>query len=81
MESKQKFRPDPHLRLMDQVRQVLRYHHCACRTEKTYCDWADMRNHLEKVKPRGQTPLASHNFSGVGQKHTNYNTVCRWKMH
>jgi hypothetical protein len=24
---------------MDQVRQVLRYHHYAYRTENTYCDW------------------------------------------
>jgi hypothetical protein len=24
---------------MDQVRQVLRYHHYAYRTEQTYCDW------------------------------------------
>lgn len=39
MENKQKFKPDPNLRLMDQVRQVLRYHHYAYRTEKTYCDW------------------------------------------
>lgn len=35
MENKQKFKPDPNLRLMDQVRQVLRYHHYAYRTEKT----------------------------------------------
>jgi len=27
------------LRLMDQARQVLRYHHYAYRTERTYCDW------------------------------------------
>ena len=33
------FRPDPKLKLMDQVRQVLRYHHYAYRTEKSYCDW------------------------------------------
>jgi len=39
MENKAKFRPDPHLKLMDQVRQVLRYHHYAYRTEQTYCDW------------------------------------------
>ena len=39
MENKQKFRPDPNLKLMDQVRQVLRYHHYAYRTEHTYCDW------------------------------------------
>jgi hypothetical protein len=35
MENSIKFRPDPKLRLMDQVRQVLRYHHYAYRTEQT----------------------------------------------
>jgi len=39
MENKRRFRPDPDLKLMDQVRQVLRYHHYAYRTENTYCDW------------------------------------------
>lgn len=39
MEIKKKFRPDPNLKLMDQVRQVLRYYHYAYRTEQTYCDW------------------------------------------
>ena len=39
MENYPKFRPDSNLRLMDQVRQVLRYHHYAYRTERTYCDW------------------------------------------
>ncbi len=39
MESKRKFRPDPNLKLMDQVRQVMRYHHYAYRTEQTYHDW------------------------------------------
>lgn len=37
--SKNKFRPNPDLRLMDQVREVLRYYHYAYRTEQTYCDW------------------------------------------
>ena len=37
MESKAKFRPDPKLKLMDQVREVLRYNHYAFRTEQTYC--------------------------------------------
>ena len=27
------------MKLLDQVRQVLRYHHYAYRTEQTYCDW------------------------------------------
>ena len=39
MENKNKFRPDPQLKLLYQVRQVMRYHHYAYRTEKTYCDW------------------------------------------
>ncbi len=39
MENKIKFRPHPGSKLMDQVRQVLRYHHYSYRTEKTYCDW------------------------------------------
>ena len=34
-----KFKPDPSLKLMDQVRQVMRYHHYALTTEKTYCKW------------------------------------------
>ncbi|MFO7750093.1 MAG: phage integrase N-terminal SAM-like domain-containing protein, partial [Desulfobacteraceae bacterium] len=28
-----------HLKLMDQVRQILRYHHYSYRTEQTYCAW------------------------------------------
>ena len=34
-----KFRPNPSLKLMDQVREVLRYHHFAYRTKQTYCQW------------------------------------------
>ncbi len=43
MENKQnpkpKFKPNSSLRLMDQVREVLRYHHYAYRTEQSYCQW------------------------------------------
>ncbi|MEA2084885.1 MAG: phage integrase N-terminal SAM-like domain-containing protein, partial [Thermodesulfobacteriota bacterium] len=39
MENKKKFKPDAGLKLMDQIRQVLRYHHYAYRTEQTYCSW------------------------------------------
>ena len=39
MENEPKFRPDPSLKLMEQVRRVLRYRHYAYSTEKTYCDW------------------------------------------
>ena len=37
--SKPKYLPDPDLKLMDQVRQVMRYYHYAYRTESAYCDW------------------------------------------
>ncbi len=37
--SKLKFHPNPELKLMDQVREVLRYHHYSYRTEQTYCQW------------------------------------------
>ncbi len=35
----QKFRPNPKAKLMDQVREVLRYNHYAYTTEKSYCNW------------------------------------------
>jgi integrase len=34
-----KFRPNPGLKLMDQVREVLRYYRYAYRTEQTYSHW------------------------------------------
>ena len=39
MGNRPKFRPDPDAKLMDQVREVLRYHHYTYRTESTYCQW------------------------------------------
>ncbi len=39
MDSKKKFVPDKNHKLMDQVRETLRYYHYAYRTEQTYCDW------------------------------------------
>ena len=39
METKPKFKPDGGLKLMDQVRQAMRYYHYAYRTEQTYSDW------------------------------------------
>ena len=41
METKSKFHPNPHLKLMDQVREVLRYRCFAYCTEQAYCQ----RNH------------------------------------
>jgi integron integrase len=37
--NKPKFRPNPGLKLMDQVREVLRYYHYAYRTEQSYSHW------------------------------------------
>ena len=39
MENKKKFTPNPDLKLLDQVRETLRYYHYARSTEKTYCQW------------------------------------------
>ena len=33
------FRPNPNAKLLDQCREVLRFHHLAYRTEQTYVDW------------------------------------------
>ena len=37
MEHKPLFYPNPDLKLMEQVREVLRYYHYAYRTEQAYC--------------------------------------------
>ena len=39
MNKSAKFIPDKKLKLMEQVRQVLRYHHYSYRTEQSYCEW------------------------------------------
>ncbi|HEB51407.1 MAG TPA: integron integrase [Desulfobulbus sp.] len=39
MENNPGFRPNPELKLMDQVREVLRYYHYSYRTESAYCQW------------------------------------------
>ena len=40
-----RFRPNGKLKLMDQVKEVLRFHHYAIRTEQTYCNW--IRRYLD----------------------------------
>lgn len=52
--SKPKFKPNPSLKLMDQVREVLRYHHYAYRTEQSYCQWIlrYIRFHGGKTHPK-----------------------------
>ena len=67
MNSKSKFRPNPKLKLMDQVRQVLRYHHYAYRTEQTYCEWIvhylkfyDYKKHPNKMGKTEIEKFLSH---------------------
>ena len=54
MENKQIFRPNPKLKLMEQVREVLRYHHYAYRTEQTYRHWIGRYIHFfgDKIHPK-----------------------------
>ncbi len=44
-----KYQPKPG-KLMDQVREVLRYHHYAYSTERTYCDWIVRFIHFNGTK-------------------------------
>ncbi|MEA3361963.1 MAG: integron integrase [Thermodesulfobacteriota bacterium] len=39
MEEPPRFKPNPDLKLMDQVREVLRYYNYALKTEQAYCQW------------------------------------------
>lgn len=54
MENKPKFRPNSKNKLMDQVREVMRFHHYAYRTESAYCQWIQrFINHYDgKQHPR-----------------------------
>ena len=54
MDDNTKFKPNPDLRLLDQVREVMRYNHYKYRTEQTYCDWITrfIKYHHCKKHPR-----------------------------
>jgi integron integrase len=54
MDKKPQFKPNSELKLMDQVREVLRYHHYSYRTENTYCQWIVryIRFHGSKTHPK-----------------------------
>jgi integron integrase len=67
METKTKFKPDPRLKLMEQVRETLRYFHYALSTERTYCNWIlryikfyGMRVHPKDMGPRHVERFLSH---------------------
>ena len=67
MENKIKFTPNPELKLMEQVRETLRYYHYAKSTEKTYCQWIlrflqfyDYKRHPKDMGTREVERFLSH---------------------
>jgi site-specific recombinase XerD len=67
MENKRKFTPNPELKLMDQVRETLRYYHYAYRTEQTYCQWIsryiyffNKKKHLKDLGAKDVERFLSH---------------------
>ncbi len=64
MENKRKFRPAPGIKLMDQVRQVLHFHHYAYQTEKTFCSWIEqyVRFHKWNKHPREMGKVEIESF-------------------
>ena len=54
--------PNPKLKLMDQVREVLRIKHYSIRTERCYCDWIRRYIHYHRMRSREElfpAPLSS----------------------
>jgi hypothetical protein len=60
MDIKIKFKPNPKYRLMNQVREVLRYYHYAYSTEQSYCSWI-----LQYIKFYGGK---THPKAGIGRR-------------
>src|SRR6266850_7530673 len=44
--------PNPKLKLLEQVREVMRLKHYSIRTERTYCDWIRRYNQFHKMQNR-----------------------------
>ncbi len=44
--------PNPKLKLLDQVREVMRLKHYSIRTERTYCDWVRRYVRFHQMKSR-----------------------------
>ena len=53
--------PNPKLKLMDQVREVLRLRHYSIRTERCYCDW--IRRYIKFHHLRSRADLHSRERS------------------
>jgi hypothetical protein len=66
--------PNPKARLLDQVREVMRFHHYAIRTEKTYMQWIRrfLVFHREKIKTGNLSHVAAllcHTSAGKRLRH------------
>src|SRR6516162_8535031 len=46
--------PNPKLRLLDQVREVMRIKHYSIRTERCYCDWIRRYIRFHRMKARDE---------------------------
>jgi hypothetical protein len=46
------FIPNPKLKLLDQVRQIMRIKHYSIRTERCYCDWMRRYIHFHRMRTR-----------------------------
>ena len=44
--------PNPKLKLLDQVREVMRLKHYSIRTERCYCDWIKRYIHFHRMRSR-----------------------------
>ena len=44
--------PNPNLKLLDQIREVMRLKHYSIRTERTYCDWVRRYVRFHQMKSR-----------------------------
>jgi hypothetical protein len=51
---KEAIMPNPKLKLMDQVREVLRLKHYSIRTERCYCDWIRRYVHFHGMRSRAE---------------------------
>jgi hypothetical protein len=52
--------PNPKLKLMDQVREVLRLKHYAIRTERSYCDWIRRYVKFHRMQRREELRIYTH---------------------
>ena len=44
--------PNPKLKLLEQMREVMRLKHYSLRTERTYCDWVRRYVHFHQMQGR-----------------------------